>query len=496
MLYTITSTLPPVHGGRTKALLYRIKFLEEKLNEPSTILTTNYNANYKNVYKIFRRKGFITDNLKLDNMYDWLANYKLLEEPTTPSFVDKVAIKSKIKVLGLKAERHGDDVSYYKAKTRVMFTKYYKDSDVIKYEDTIIKETSNISKRKEYTLNGKLHKITYYDEKTTFKFKEEYYDRKGKMYLNKSFNNNEDNKLIEINYFKKKNKIINFKNEKALFTYYYNQVLKDGSIVFNDARLLDRSLIECKNNIKRILVFHSNHFITDKIRKSYQLALEKNEAIDKYIVLTDYQKNDIQSQFAINDDKIDVIPHFLDIVKAKTRENVQDQFCFIGRIAKEKQIDHIIRAFDIYLKKGYTSKLLIYGNDKDGSLKKLKKLVAKLNIKDNVKFKGHTDQPEKVFDTVKASLLTSQYEGFALTVMESINTGCPVVSYNMRYGPSELITNGENGILVEKDNIESFANGIEMARNKDFKDVKLSTKFDTKKALENYQALLDDITNT
>ena len=57
MLYTITSTLPPTHGGRTKSLLHRVKFLETQLGETSTILTTNYNANYKNVYRIFRIKN-------------------------------------------------------------------------------------------------------------------------------------------------------------------------------------------------------------------------------------------------------------------------------------------------------------------------------------------------------------------------------------------------------------------------------------------------------
>ncbi|MGW7862067.1 hypothetical protein [Staphylococcus xylosus] len=43
MIYTVTSTLPPVHGGRTKSLLGRTKFLDEELGVPSTILTTNYN---------------------------------------------------------------------------------------------------------------------------------------------------------------------------------------------------------------------------------------------------------------------------------------------------------------------------------------------------------------------------------------------------------------------------------------------------------------------
>ena len=47
MINTITSTLPPIHGGRTKALLKRIKFLDEEMNIVNKIYTTNYNANYK-----------------------------------------------------------------------------------------------------------------------------------------------------------------------------------------------------------------------------------------------------------------------------------------------------------------------------------------------------------------------------------------------------------------------------------------------------------------
>ena len=53
------------------------------------------------------------------------------------------------------------------------------------------------------------------------------------------------------------------------------------------------------------------------------------------------------------------------------------------------------------------------------------------------------------FQHATASLLTSQYEGFGMTIMESIHNGCPVVSYDVRYGPSELIIDGENGLLID-----------------------------------------------
>ncbi|PTH64352.1 glycosyl transferase family 1, partial [Staphylococcus arlettae] len=62
MIYTITSTLPLQHGGRTKALLNRIKLIDQALNINTTILTTNYNANYNDIYKSYLEDEKITTN--------------------------------------------------------------------------------------------------------------------------------------------------------------------------------------------------------------------------------------------------------------------------------------------------------------------------------------------------------------------------------------------------------------------------------------------------
>lgn len=59
MMYTVASTLPPDHGGRTKSLLKRIDFLNDEFDFDQTILTTNYNPNYTTVYKDFYNKGIL-----------------------------------------------------------------------------------------------------------------------------------------------------------------------------------------------------------------------------------------------------------------------------------------------------------------------------------------------------------------------------------------------------------------------------------------------------
>jgi poly(glycerol-phosphate) alpha-glucosyltransferase len=57
-------------------------------------------------------------------------------------------------------------------------------------------------------------------------------------------------------------------------------------------------------------------------------------------------------------------------------------------------------------------------------------------------------------------VLTSRYEGFGLVVLESIAHGCPVVAYDVKYGPADIIRDGINGLLVEAGNIDALAAAI------------------------------------
>lgn len=44
--------------------------------------------------------------------------------------------------------------------------------------------------------------------------------------------------------------------------------------------------------------------------------------------------------------------------------------------------------------------------------------------------------------------------------MESLAHGCPVISYDINYGPSDMIRHGGNGFLVPRDDEEAFVNYI------------------------------------
>jgi len=56
--------------------------------------------------------------------------------------------------------------------------------------------------------------------------------------------------------------------------------------------------------------------------------------------------------------------------------------------------------------------------------------------------------------------MTSHYEGFPMTIVESMSLGVPVVSLNFKSGPSEIIITGKNGILVDSTDVKDFSKAI------------------------------------
>jgi glycosyltransferase involved in cell wall biosynthesis len=58
-------------------------------------------------------------------------------------------------------------------------------------------------------------------------------------------------------------------------------------------------------------------------------------------------------------------------------------------------------------------------------------------------------------------VMTSRFEGFGLVLVESLYAGTPVISTDCKYGPSEIIDNGKNGLLVgDQASAETFSDAI------------------------------------
>ena len=57
-------------------------------------------------------------------------------------------------------------------------------------------------------------------------------------------------------------------------------------------------------------------------------------------------------------------------------------------------------------------------------------------------------------------MLSSNYEGFGLVLIEAMACGLPSVAYNCPHGPADIIYNEKDGMLVEKNDLKCFTRSL------------------------------------
>lgn len=126
----------------------------------------------------------------------------------------------------------------------------------------------------------------------------------------------------------------------------------------------------------------------------------------------------------------------------------------VGRLGDPlKGFDRLIEAFAKI--RGNEWKLVFAGGDEDGEY--LKKQATELGLAQRVEFLGKVKEIDKVYAEAGMFVIPSRSEGFPNALCEAMAAGLPCISFNFTAGPSDIISNGVDGILVENANIDVLA---------------------------------------
>jgi len=90
----------------------------------------------------------------------------------------------------------------------------------------------------------------------------------------------------------------------------------------------------------------------------------------------------------------------------------------------------------------------------------LRKLVAELDLKSVVTFNDYTTDLTSVYNHAQLAMLTSRAEGFALALLEGQAHGVPQIAYDVKYGPRDIIKDGQDGRLVPVNDEQSLAQAM------------------------------------
>ncbi len=91
----------------------------------------------------------------------------------------------------------------------------------------------------------------------------------------------------------------------------------------------------------------------------------------------------------------------------------------------------------------------------------LYELVKATEIDDFVIFAGEQHNPFPYYRAASVFVLPSRKEGFPNALLEAMAVGLPVIAANCDTGPSEILNNGVNGLLIPVENVKALSEAIE-----------------------------------
>jgi len=151
----------------------------------------------------------------------------------------------------------------------------------------------------------------------------------------------------------------------------------------------------------------------------------------------------------------------------------------IGRLVKVKQFDVLIKSYknSQLIENGID--LLILGEGDERNY--LEALINDMNLKKHVKLLGFRNQPFRWVKKAKALILASRHEGFPMVLIEALALEIPIISFDCKSGPSEIIQGGRNGILVPMQNGVMLTEAMDklLLDNEFYQKIKSNLKKDT-----------------
>lgn len=469
IIYFLLNSLDVDRGGLTRASLKQASFFAQSGYE-THILTFNFNQNYPMIRQQLLEMKKVHKDVIIHNMYEELSGSKRpLISGAAPK---KVSINDVAEGLPYDKRKGHDAYRIYKNGAYYKYVRFHELGSVeyIDYYD----ENRYRIKRVYFDVWGHIKKVAFMHLLSNQPRQSIYYTNDGRAYLTQWHNTSGDKTI----------RTILFNEDSSVKKHYVadSEVLKidwltniinknkNRSVIVSDTRSTDKILADFNHpNAAKILRLHSNHVTTpyqtdSELSHKVAVAFENLASYDVTVFLTDQQKKDVIERTNWKDNNFAVIPHYHDVQTSKFKnifnptKTDKKLGVIISRLTTLKRTADVIKAYEIVTNKIPDVRLEIWGTGTQSG--NLQKLINSLGLEKNISLMGYTRTPDEIYKKGLFSVLTSKAEGFALSIIESMYNKTPVISYDIRYGPNDMIVDKVNGFLVDNGNIKVLAERI------------------------------------
>lgn len=246
--------------------------------------------------------------------------------------------------------------------------------------------------------------------------------------LNLEFNQN--NIFISDRAYKTDDGLIGMNSSRKLFIYWHNVFVPDGGIV-NKTKPFDTLLFEIEHSdkIDGLLAATDREVDDLKVATNYKLSVLK---LNSFILDANKQLTHGSS----DNDKFDIIT--------------------VARIFPEKRILLGVEMMSKLIRVNPNVQWDIFGYGMPGYLQKVESAIEAKGLSKNITIHPYTRDLDRFYLQSKVFWMTSKFEGFNMAQAEAQAQGVPVVAFDIDYGPSELLTDAQNGYLVENNDVARF----------------------------------------
>ncbi len=199
-----------------------------------------------------------------------------------------------------------------------------------------------------------------------------------------------------------------------------------------------------------------SNFVKQLFAKFWMRSLVKHlKALDQFVVLTESER------FAWPElSNVSVIPDPLSFQVKELSPLKRKRVVSVGRYVYQKGVDLLLQAWAKVESKYPDWELVYYGQgERQPFLLKAKELgldFRRCHLNENT-----SDVQRELMDS-SVFVLSSRFEGFGMVLVEAMACGLPVVSFNCKSGPSEIVSDGESGFLVPVGDVEGLAEKLSL----------------------------------
>ena len=219
---------------------------------------------------------------------------------------------------------------------------------------------------------------------------------------------------------------------------------------------------DIKDGSKKVLELHYCKFFRLQYGRSGLLGMidkwrtKQDEKIvsrfDKFVVLTNEDRG-----YWGNLRNIEVIPNAAMLVSNRYSDVQNKRVIAVGRLDYQKGFDRLLQAWKIICQndKYVDWHLDIFGQGEWKGM--LQQMIDEAEMNNRVCIKRPTTNIGEEYAKSSMLVMSSNYEGFPMVMIEAMACGLPVVSFDYKCGPKDIIRHGENGLLVSNGDIEGLA---------------------------------------